>query len=568
MKKIINQITALTFIMMLFYSCESFIDLEPLDQITSENYWRSSGDLENYINQFYPEFYPYTQMVNQIALHSDDMIWWDISNIMDGQRTTRTGNWRGEWAPIRDVNIFFENYQNCEDPLSSYQQYLGEAYFFRAWIYFDMLRTYGDLPWYDEVLDLDDEDELMRPRDPRTLIADNILDDLDNAISNLGYRTDVGNNRINKEAALAFKTRVALYEGTWQKYHANTPFGTPGADPNSYFLQCVNAAEELMNGSYSVGIFNTGNPDNDYFWMFGQADMNDIDEVLLYRAFNYDDGFGNYTENYLMHSPNGKGATWSFITSYLGRDGQPYDYMGLAESTKGNAFLTEIANDCDPRLKSTIYMPGDILRVSTGEIFDKPGIQESALQLCPTGYQVKKSTNPESIIGNTSFSETGLIILRYGEVLLNYAEAKWEHENSVAYTQLNLLRERAGMPDFVVNPQNSDLNRVDYGYPISDELYEIRRERRVELAFEGLRDDDLMRWAAHSLFQGKRPLGYPVSYVEFPDYNLPVNEDGLIDYYADALPNGYQFRENVDYLYSIPQDELTLNPNLEQNPGW
>ena len=105
--------------------------------------------------------------------------------------------------------------------------------------------------------------------------------------------------------------------------------------------------------------------------------------------------------------------------------------------------------------------------------------------------------------------ETAYIYFRYGEVLLNYAEAKCELDNSVAYTQLNLLRARAGMPDFTVNPQSSDLNPADYGYSISDELYEIRRERRVELAFEGLRNEDYRRWAAHSLFKGKRPKGYP-----------------------------------------------------------
>jgi len=138
----------------------------------------------------------------------------------------------------------------------------------------------------------------------------------------------------------------------------------------------------------------------------------------------------------------------------------------------------------------------------------------------------------------------------------------------VAYDVLNLLRRRAGMPDFAVHSQHADPNRIDYGYLVSDELYEIRRERRVELALEGHREEDYRRWAAHALFQGKRPLGYPFKQSEFQDFNPDLNDVGLIDYMRNQLPDGYRFREDQDYLDDIPQDELTLNPNLEQNPGW
>src|SRR5690606_32752422 len=131
---------------------------------------------------------------------------------------------------------------------------------------------------------------------------------------------------------------------------------------------------------------------------------------------------------------------------------------------------------------------------------------------------------------------------------------------------LNLLRHRAGMPDFTVINQMADPNREDYGYPIADALYEIRRERRVELALEGYRADDYKRWAAHALFQGKRPLGYPFQPTDFPGLPTPqLNEDGLIDYFRDQIPSGFGFRENQDYLNPIPQDELTNNPNLVQN---
>lgn len=561
----------LTLTIALFNACEDFIDLKPLDKISTDDYWKAPKDLEYYTKQFYPVFAPNSQMVAETATHSDDMVHGSPSNILNGERTRRTGDWKWEWNKIRNINIFFENYHKCEDDFSTYKHYVGEAHFFRAWFYFDMLKMYGDLPWYSKALDLDSEDELMRPRDSRLLIADSILTDIDKAIQYLDNRSKVGNNTINKETALAFKTRVALYEGSWQKYHANTSFGTSGADPDKYFRQAVQAAEELINGDYEVGIYTTNNPDNDYFEMFGLDNMSGVNEVLLYKAFNAADGMGNSTQGFITYNADQKGITWELVSSYLGKDGKPYNYSDVAKNTKGNAFLTKIAADCDPRLKSTVWMPGDLVSQVTGAYFDKPTINAGALQLCPTGFQVKKTGNPYSPAAGQSWeiqAETGFIIFRYGEVLLNYAEAKYELDKTVAYAALNLLRKRAGMPEFVVNSQQSDPNLVNYGYPVTDELYEIRRERRVEMALEGQRDEDYLRWASHALFKGKRPKGYPVSKEEFPDYPHPVDENGLIDYYASQLPDGYKFRENQDYLYSIPQDEITLNPNLKQNPGW
>lgn len=553
-----------------FCSCEDFIDLQPLDQITVDDYWSTATELEYYTRQFYPAFCSQSRMLD-MAFDNDDMINGSPSVILDGTRTKSTGNWMWEWANIRKVNIFFENYSKCESAYEDYRQYLGEAYFFRAWFYFDLLKKYGDVPWYSNVIDLEDQEALMRPRDSRVLIADSILSDLDKAILHLNYRKDVGNNRINKEAALAFKTRVALFEGSWQKYHANTVFGTPGADPNKYFKVCIEASEELMYGDYQVGLYSTGNTEDDYYHLFGFDNMGDINEVLLYKAFNATEGAGNSTQSYVTYNNESKGITWDLVSSYLDKNGELYDYLNVAKSVKGNDFLTKIAKDCDPRLKSTIWIPGDLMAAETGTYFTGPTIDGGALQLCTTGFQVKKTANPESHAAGRSWevqSETGLIILRYAEVLLNYAEAKYELENVIAYDALNLLRKRVGMPAFEIHSQSLDKNRVYYGYSISDELYEIRRERRVELALEGQRDEDYMRWAACALFKGKRPKGYPVDLTQYPDFASKVDEEGLLDYFKAVIPDGYQFRENQDYLWSIPQDELTLNPNLKQNPGW
>ncbi len=557
--------------MALLCSCEKFIDLQPLDKITMDDYWSTSTELEYYTRQFYPAFCPWTQMVADMATDNDNMISGSPSTIMNGVRSKSTGNWTWEWNNIRNVNIFFENYTKCTSGYEAYKQYLGEAYFFRAWFYFNLLKKYGDVPWYSHVIQMDDTEALMRPRDSRVLIADSILADLDHAVTHLELRKNVGNNRINKEAALAFKTRVALFEGSWQKYHAGTEFGTAGADPVKYFRACVEAAEELMKGDYQVGVYSTGNPDEDYYKLFGFDNMSDINEVLLYRAFNAAEGAGNSTQGFVTYNSDSKGATWELVSSYLGKDGKPYDYLNTAVTSKGNAFLTKIAEDCDVRLKSTVWIPGDLMSVGENAYFNGPVMEGGALQLCPTGFQIKKTANPSSPAAGKSWEtqgETGLILLRYGEVLLNYAEAKCELDNSVAYEVLNLLRQRAGMPDFTVNTQSLDKNKMDYGYSVTDELYEIRRERRVELALEGQRYNDYMRWAASALFKDKRPKGYPVDLTQYPDFSSKVDENGLVDYFKSVMPNGYQFRNKQDYLYSIPQDELTLNPNLKQNPGW
>lgn len=555
------------------FSCDNFLERPPLDAISTDNYWNSASDLEKYVLQYYPLLPQHGYGMPSEDADSDNLIRLTPNQVMNGVRGIVAGNWIGQWSNIRSINLFFDNYGNVDDGFETYRHFLGEAYFFKAWFYFDLLKQYGNLPWYTHALE-PGSPELLNPRDSRTLVADSILAQLDKAIAHLNPRSSAGNFRLNKEAALAFKTRVALYEGTWQKYHAGTPFGTADSDPNKYFRQCLEAAEELMDGDYVAGIYNTGNPEDDYYTLFGMDNMSSVDEVLLYRVSNSSESMGSGVQFYTTASTYGMGVTWSLVSSYLGKDGAPLDYLAIANEHKGNAFLNELKAQVDNRLHASIWFPGDLRVAATSELFDKPWINRGGNELCPTGFQVKKCANPYSSAagltdGGNNNSETGYIIFRYGEVLLNYAEASYELDETIQYDALNLLRRRVGMPDFTIVNQFMDPNHVDYGYSVDDALYEIRRERRVELALEGFRKDDYMRWAAHALFQGKRPLGYPFNPLDFPGFPaLKVNEDGLVDYFRDQLPDGFGFRENQDYLSPIPQDELTNNPNLVQNPEW
>ncbi|ODS82119.1 MAG: glycan metabolism protein RagB [Cytophagaceae bacterium SCN 52-12] len=571
--KVLKHIFAIL-LLNVFVSCSDFLERPPLDRIRIDDYWKTARDLESYIFQFYPGFPGHgTGNVNGYGYpvdDSDEVILGSPSEYLNGVRGITPGRWIADWREIRSINIFFDNYRKCRDDFASYRHFLGEAYFFRAWFYFKLLQKYGDIPWISSELNIGSE-ELTQPRTSRTAVVDSMLADLGNATAFLNLRRSVGNSRLNKEAALAFKARIALYEGTWQKYHAGTVYGTEGADYRKYLQVCVDAAEELINGSdYIRGIYNTGQPTADYYQLFGMENMSGINEILFYRAYNATDGLRNNVQTLTTNLTGGRGLTWELVSSYLGKDGNPYDYLGMTGSFKGNEYLDKLAEDIDPRLHATVWMTGDLRWGSPEFYFDKPSLDQVGIGLNPTGFQLKKCSNPYASGSNAAGgnSETGYILFRYGEVLLNYAEARYELDGQIAQQELDLLRARAGMPEFKVVPRLSDPNPIDYGYELSDALYEIRRERRVELALEGHRTDDLKRWAAHHVFKNKRPKGYPFDRTEFPTYNPPLDENGLIDYFQRLLPNGYQFRENRDYLDPIPIEELTLNPALKQNPGW
>ena len=579
MKKILYLI--ITVASFSFFSCEDFLDKPPLDQIGNDSYWKTSTDLENYVKQFYTTFPTFGNPTNagifvaDAYYGSDDAILSSVNTTLNGSSgiVNSGGNWT--WGNIRSVNIFFDNYNKCQDDFSLWKSYLGEAHFFRAWFYFEKVKSYGDVPWYNTELKMDSEN-LYKARDSRTLVVDSILSDLDKAFEYLNpiVKASGGNNRLSKEAALIFKSRVALYEGTWQKYHSGTAFATSNANPVKYFEAAVNASEELMSGKYSVEVY--GNNIEDYATMFGLDDMSTNKEIILWKGYDKSLNLAHDSQVYLTSRTNARSVTFELIESFLSSTGDPIDYYAVAKQNKGTDFLNYLRTNVDPRLSKTIWIPGDVMwnSVNGYKVFDKPYIGQSGEFINTTGFQPRKGVNITSPGAGGFFggdSETGAIVFRYAEALLNYAEAKYELDQDVDYNKsINLLRKRAGMPDFKVINDPNRKRYADYGYVISDELYEIRRERRVEMASEGFRNEDYRRWRAHNLFKGKRPKGYPVDNTEWEAGVKipPVDESGLLDPFKTSLPNGYMFDESRDYLEPIPTNEITLNPNLIQNPGW
>ena len=218
----------------LISSCEDYLEKKPLTQIGNDDYWKATSDLANYTLQFYPSLPAFEVVGSYLGLlgwdgtrGSDTQITGVPSTVWNGSRSpvTSTSDKEWNWTNIRSVNVFFDNYRKCKDPFDSYKHFVGEAHFFKAWFYFEKVRAYGDVPWFSKALETDSE-ELYKARDSRILVVDSILWNLDRAIEYLNplKSVDGGSNRLSKEVALLFKSRVALYEGTWQKYHKGWNF--------------------------------------------------------------------------------------------------------------------------------------------------------------------------------------------------------------------------------------------------------------------------------------------------------------------------------------------------------
>ena len=450
---------------------------------------------------------------------------------------------------------------------------MGEAYFFRALIYFDLLKTYGDIQWITTELGTSSP-ELYNPRDPRNVVADNIISVLDSAAMYLTSEKTDGASRVNKWMALLIQSRIALYEGTWEKYHASDPFGVSNPHPEKYFNKVVEATTAIMeSGKYDL--YSTGKPSSDYKDLFALQDYSSNKEVMFWKKYNNELSRGDVSftndRNFRMETPSGNTFTKQMADSYLCSDGKPITGNSLF---KGYTTLNDEMQNRDPRFSQTIAASNDVWKIYTdgtikywSEVYKK--LNTSADYNAPGGYIVLKGYNLHMIYHVQQYEESPAIIYRYAEVLLNYVEAKAELGT---ITQADIdktikkFRGRVGMPNLVLTNIAVD---PEWDFPfLSPILNEIRRERRVELAAEGFRWDDIARWAAaDELIVGKRPQGFFASQITSIN-PFPVDEDGFLDPFKKAIPNGYGFVVGRDYLNSIPTSEIVLNPNLTQNPGW
>ncbi len=575
---ILKRIFILSALLCLFARCnDDFLDRPDLDTISSDLYWRSTNDLKLYVNKYYSSFpgwnaNQYSGGIYWADVGSDNMIQPNVSARLAGNSTVETGNGAWNFANIRAINIFMANYEKVEDDFEKYKHYVGEALFFRAYYNFQLLVNYGSYPYSNELL-TDTSEELYAPRTPRNEIAQNIIADLDLAAEYMNSGKQSRGNRLCKEVAQLFKARVAIFEGTWEKYHAGTEYGVSGSDGSSFLTIAAAAANDVISSGH-FDIYDTDTPESDYSMVFNQPDYSTNSEVMLWQAYDASLSLAHNGQRYLADNGGGRGISKSLVDEYLCTDGEPIATSALYQ---GDDDLPTVSANRDLRLSQTIWLPGQPMNVDGANVlreFILPDLDKQGESLCVTGYQIRKGANPDIAYKTVREGTTSSPIFRYAEALLIYAEAKAElgtiTQADVDLT-INKLRDRAGMPDLNLASIVTDPN---WAFPtLSPIINEIRREWRVEFAAEGYRFNDMLRWAAFDeLVVGKRIKGAKFKQSDFPDMEVGthvlLDENGYVDAHQNEVPSGMQFVVTRDYLLPVPQQELTLNPDLTQNPGW
>lgn len=561
-------------------SCsEDFLERTPLSEVTGENFFQKESDLILFSNSFYRMF-PSTSIYNGDS-NGDNIIQSTLSDMMRGARTVPTTGGGWSWGNLRDINYFLANYERVPDKNVT-KHYGGLGRFFRAYFYFEKVKTFGDVPWYDYVIDPDDMKSLEKARDPRNVVVDHIMEDLDYAIENM--KPAKSSYRISKWTALALKARVGLYEGTYMKYR-----GIKGYE--KYLTQAAEAAEQLIKESGYV-IYSTGKPEKDYLNLFASHTAVE-QEIILAREFSTELGLKHNVNYYTITSSYGRpGMPKDLVNSYLMKDGSRftdlpnYNKMQFAEETQNR----------DLRLSQTVRTP-KYTRIG-GNVELAPDLSASV-----TGYQLIKYVT-EAQFDTNSASIVDLPLFRYAEVLLNYAEAKAELGQLTQEDlekSINLIRNRVAMPALSLDAANANPDTYlanqykNVQGANKGVILEIRRERRIELFMENHRWNDIVRWK-----EGQK-LTQPLEGMYFPgvgSYDLDQNGTVDIHLYDGQKPNENQkgvyyvkvgrdlnlssnnlvephptfrtrvFKEDKDYLSPIPIQELQLNPNLKQNPGW
>ena len=554
MKYLIQSI--LVAVTLLTVSCNDYLDRFPKDSFSEPTFFKTENDLIYYANQFYGSL-PVQRMDNDN--NSDNMVPQNINTFLAGTYTVpgSGGGWAsGDWANIRSCNYFLEHYSRAETSFK--ERYAGEVRFFRALFYWYKVVNFGDVPLLLKALD-DNSEELYGPREKREKVMDEVvLEDLKFAVANLPEKNQAAAGRLHKDAARALMSRICLWEGTYRKYR-----NIEGAD--TYLDACVKASEELMDAGYDI--YSTGNTDEDYRNLFIQKDLRSNPEAIFYRAYITDKNTHNYTR---QASENNTGMSKDFVDSYLFLDdGKP---IGLTSHPYDDSTPAKECEGRDPRYTQTIATPGFIMTLPDLAV-NLPAIGTSRTS---TGYWNIKGRSSDLAQFNTDKSDLDLFIFRYAEVLLNYAEAKYELTGSLTIAELdksiNLIRDRVGMPHLTTNP-DADPNAVNYGYTVAPLLYEIRRERRIELVGEGFRFNDIIRWKAGKLIEGVKTIrGMKLTDELRSQYADPSSLNNIAvddDYYIIVYPSIATTRKWNDksYLYPLPSDEKD-RCHYEQNPGW
>lgn len=575
--------------------CSDMLDEYPLDAISPETYYNNADELRSATNQFYGMFpgaaSGYTESADVVCI-------FNLPAEVQGIRTVPTSGGGWNWEYLRAVNFYLSHSVRCDD-VDAREHFDGIARFFRAYFYFEKVKRFGEVPWFDRELSSTDP-ELFRPRDSRDFIMDKILDDLTYAIDNISDKKDLYN--VTHWTALALKSRICLFEGTFRKYH-----GVPGYE--KFLNECATASKLFIDNA-PYAIYQTGaQPYRDLF-----SSMNAIEEeVILARDYDRSQNVMHEANANTLSPTYGRpGMNKKIVNSYLMTNGDRFTDQPGYETMQ---YYDEMQNR-DPRLTQTVVGPG-YMRINSDAV-SSPNFGAST-----TGYQITKWVTDASGDGYLG-SSNDYILFRAAEVYLNYAEAKAEL-GTLTQDDLKIsikqIRDRVGMPniDMLAANANPDpyLCAPETGYrnvtgPNKGVILEIRRERTIELCLEGHRYYDIIRWKEGKMFEqpflgmyfpgltqgsgdnrydvfdmndgtvgdtekvdiciytGKKPSVKNIRkfYKLGEEFVLTDGDKGNIICH-DIEKEPRQWREDRDYLYPIPtQERLLSNGTLSQNPNW
>lgn len=575
-------------------SCEDFLTKEDPNKVDAPSYFRNETDLNTYANGFLQNMLPDAEAIATGDKYSDCLSWRGPWNYLQSNfDADDQGSWT--WTQLRNINYFLDNMgrANCSQAMK--RHYEGVGRFWRAYFYFDKVKTFGAVPWYTSVIDSEDVDKLFKGRDSREDVMRHVLEDISYAADNCITSTalEVNSVQITQYVALALKARICLFEGTYRKYHATDPStGRPWTSDESamYLKACADACEALISsGRYAI-ISTPANVKTQYRDLFTSETVN-TKECIWARAYNSGLNVVHHLNSqFIVQQYGSYAATKQFVNTYLNLDGTPFtDKVGYDKVPFSEEFTGR-----DWRMSQSLRHPG-YKRLDKGvETPQAPNFNFSS-----TGYQpIKWVIDDMALDGNTSPCNNSIPIIRYAEVLLSYAEAKrelGEFSENIWNQTIKPLRERAGVTSKM--PLSADPYMIDYfmNTVFDPVLLEIRRERGVELFMENLRWDDDMRWAMGRLLE----RDWHGIYVPAMNVNYDLDGDGKADVCFVAkepspTTKGVQYRiigsdfqltdgtsgnlvsyKNVErrwddkkYVRPIPTKALNDNPNLGQNPGW
>lgn len=532
-----------------FASCD--LNLEPMDQISDASFWTKSEDFKLATNNLYWGL----EDAFQFADNTSDLAYGkgadDISN---GSYIAPVSDpeWDKPWEQIHNANYILERAKASGLSETEIGRWVGETLFFRAYNYWKLMKKFGGVPKIEIALNTESP-ELYSERTTQKEIVDFILNDLEQAISAMPKQSEIPvaeMGRTTQGAALLLKARVALYQGTWEKYHN-------GSDADKYLSIAIDASKALIN-SNEYALYK-GMGDDSYKYLFIlQGD--DSKEVILAKRYYKLRLTHNWTRELML---NAMTPTKSMADMYLSNDGLPIE---KSDKFQGYQTMTSEFENRDPRMAMTFIVPGSKVFIEGGVWSEQnPGFLGS--NATHTGYMLRKfmdeTEDALNKIGEYDFKE-----FRYGEGLLILAEALYEKNNQITDAELDLtineLRKRVNMP--ALTNQFVTENGLDM-------QNEIRRERTVELAFEGYRRDDLRRWGIADDVLPKALKGVKFVGSEFEQkypelivgQNLQVDENGFI---LTENANSRKF-ESKHWLSPIPLKQVQLSKGtLKQNPGW